>query len=68
MACRPHIADGTRYGASLNVMFMDHFERVARGHFAIRRLERAYGRELIGELYRAAATGAAPRTPPAMPA
>ena len=59
---------GALGGASLNVMFMDHFERVAQGHFTIRRLERAYGRELIGELYRIAAAGAAPPPPPAIPA
>ena len=30
-------------GATVNVIFMNHFQRVARGHFAIRRLERQYG-------------------------
>jgi len=59
---------GALGGASLNVMFMDHFERVAQGHFTIRRLERAHGREMISELYRIAATGAAPPPPPAIPA
>ena len=55
-------------GATLNVMFMDHFERVAQGHFTVRRLERAYGREVIGELYRIAAMGTVPRPPPAITA
>jgi hypothetical protein len=41
-------------GATLNVMFTDHFERMARGHFAIRRLERAYGPERVQSLYRLA--------------
>jgi hypothetical protein len=38
-------------GATINVMFMDHFERLARGHFTVRRLEREHGRDLIQELY-----------------
>lgn len=38
-------------GATLNMVFMDHFERVARGHFAVRRLEREYGQAKIGRLY-----------------
>jgi len=57
---------GALGGATLNVMFTDHFERVAQGHFTVRRLERAHGREVIAELYRIAATGAAPRPPPAI--
>lgn len=46
---------GALGGATLNMIFMDHFERVAQGHFTIRRLEREHGREFIGELYQAAA-------------
>jgi hypothetical protein len=38
-------------GATINMMFMNHFQRVARGHFAIRRLERAYGASVIRRLY-----------------
>lgn len=30
-------------GATVNVIFMDHFQRIAQGHFTLRRLERAYG-------------------------
>ena len=37
--------------STLNVIFMDHFERIARGHFTLRRLERAYGYELVQEVY-----------------
>jgi hypothetical protein len=33
------------------MVFMDHFQRVARGHFAIRRLERKYDIETIKNLY-----------------
>jgi hypothetical protein len=57
---------GALGGAALNVMFTDHFERVAQGHFTIRRLERAHGRAVIGELYRIAAAGSVPRLPPAL--
>src|SRR3984885_3288924 len=30
-------------GATVNVIFMDHFQRVAQAHFSLRRLERRYG-------------------------
>jgi len=40
-------------GATVNVIFMNHFQRVARGHFAIRRLERRYGTGIIRQLYHA---------------
>jgi len=30
-------------GATINVIFMNHFQRIAQGHFIIRRLERLYG-------------------------
>jgi EcsC protein family len=30
-------------GAAVNLAFTEHFQEVARGHFAVRRLERAYG-------------------------
>lgn len=38
-------------GAAVNVLFMNHFQRVARGHFAIRRLEREYGPGAVRRLY-----------------
>jgi EcsC protein family len=38
-------------GATVNMMFMNHFQRVARGHFVIRRLERQYGANVIRHLY-----------------
>jgi hypothetical protein len=40
-------------GATVNVLFMNHFQRVARGHFAIRRLERQYGQSVVRALYNA---------------
>ena len=30
-------------GAAVNVIFMNHFQQVAQGHFTVRRLEREYG-------------------------
>jgi hypothetical protein len=38
-------------GAGINLIFMEHFQRVARGHFVVRRLERIYGTETIRRLY-----------------
>ena len=49
---------GALGGATLNKVFMDHFERVAQGHFIVRRLEREHGREPIAEFYRNVASGA----------
>lgn len=40
-------------GATVNIIFMNHFQRVARGHFAIRRLERQYGPHVVRQLYQA---------------
>ncbi|MGO9134208.1 MAG: EcsC family protein [Methylovirgula sp.] len=42
---------GALGGATINWVFMDYFQEVARGHFTMRRLERAYGAEPIQELY-----------------
>jgi hypothetical protein len=40
-------------GAAVNFAFMDHFQSLAHGHFAIRRLERAYGAERVRIAYEA---------------
>jgi hypothetical protein len=42
---------GALGGAAVNYAFIDHFQDVARGHFAIRRLERAYGKEIVRAQY-----------------
>ncbi len=42
---------GFGIGATLNVVLMDHFQRIARGHFAIRRLERRYGYDAVRRHY-----------------
>jgi hypothetical protein len=38
-------------GASINLLFINHFQATARGHFTVRRLERKYGREFIKKEY-----------------
>lgn len=38
-------------GATVNTLFIDHFQTVARGHFIVRRLERIYGKELVHITY-----------------
>lgn len=38
-------------GATVNMIFMDHFQRIAQGHFALRRLERSYGSANIRARY-----------------
>jgi hypothetical protein len=35
---------------------MDHFQNMARGHFTVRRLERAYGAEAVERAYRSMRT------------
>jgi hypothetical protein len=37
--------------AAVNYAFIEHFQDVARGHFTVRRLERAYGKELVRKEY-----------------
>jgi hypothetical protein len=43
---------GAAGGALVNTIFMDHFQKMARGHFIVRRLERIYGAEAVQEAYR----------------
>lgn len=42
---------GAAGGALINMLFIDHFQDVGRGHFIVRRLERAYGPEMVREEY-----------------
>jgi hypothetical protein len=44
-------AIGALSGAAINLAFAEHFQSLARGHFIVRRLERAYGAALIREEY-----------------
>ncbi|WP_370631370.1 EcsC family protein [Methylosinus sp. Sm6] len=46
---------GALSGAAINLAFIRHFQRLAQGHFTVRRLERVYGREIVyGEYARMA--------------
>jgi hypothetical protein len=42
---------GAAGGSIINVLFMNHFQDMARGHFIVKRLERKYGFELIRSSY-----------------
>ncbi|MBY5920237.1 EcsC family protein [Ferrimonas balearica] len=44
-------AIGAAGGATINTLFMDHYQRMARGHFTIRALERQYGQEAVQAAY-----------------
>jgi len=42
---------GALGGATINLLFVDHFQDAARGHFIVRRLEREYGKETVQREY-----------------
>jgi len=42
---------GALGGAGINAVFTAHFQRMARGHFIVRRLERRWGREAVRAAY-----------------
>lgn len=42
---------GAAGGGVINVLFIDHFQEMARGHFIIRRLERTYDPQLVRAEY-----------------
>ncbi len=42
---------GAVSGAGINIIFMDHFQKMAEGHFIIRRLEKKYGEAEVKEAY-----------------
>lgn len=46
-------AIGAALGATVNTVFIHHFQQVAHGHFAVRRLERRYGEEAVKAAYQA---------------
>ncbi|MBN3723743.1 EcsC family protein [Burkholderia sp. Ac-20379] len=46
---------GAVLGATVNTLFIDHFQQAAHGHFAVRRLERKYGQPAIEAAYQAIA-------------
>lgn len=42
---------GAAGGATLNTLFMQHFQAMAQGHFIVRRLEREYGADIVEAVY-----------------
>lgn len=38
-------------GGGVNLIFINHFQKIAEAHFTIRRLEREYGEKLVREIY-----------------
>jgi len=42
---------GAAGGASINLLFINHFQDMALGHFTVRRLERVYGSDLVQKTY-----------------
>lgn len=38
-------------GATINLIFIDHFQEMARGHFIVRRLERKYDADIVRDEY-----------------
>lgn len=43
---------GAVSGGTVNYLFMQHFQEMARGHFVVKRLEQKYGREAVEQAYR----------------
>jgi len=50
---------GALGGATINVLFIDHFQDMARGHFIVRRLERTYGEDEVRTKYEKLRSGGA---------
>jgi hypothetical protein len=42
---------GAAGGSIINVLFMSHFQDMARGHFIVKRLEKKYGADRVREVY-----------------
>jgi hypothetical protein len=42
---------GAAGAAAINAVFVAHFQEMARHHFAVRRLERKYGAEIVRAAY-----------------
>lgn len=48
---------GALGGAVINTLFIDHFQDMGKGHFIVRRLERAHGAEEVKRAYQALQAG-----------
>ena len=47
---------GAASGAAINLLFVTSFQKIASGHFVVRRLERTYGFEGVKSAYEEIAT------------
>lgn len=43
---------GAASGGAINLVFMNHFQRMAEGHFTVKQLENKYGKEKVMEIYK----------------
>jgi len=43
---------GAASGGTINYVFMNHFQRMAQGHFTVKHLENKYGQEKVMEIYK----------------
>jgi hypothetical protein len=43
---------GAVAGGTINILFINHFQEMARGHFIVKRLENKYGTDLIEKMYK----------------
>ncbi len=43
---------GAASGGTINLVFMDHFQRMAEGHFTVKQLENKYGKEEVMKIYK----------------
>lgn len=57
---------GAASGALVNAIFMEHYERIAHGHFLVRRLERQYGADLVQAAYESIAINGDDEVEPAV--
>jgi hypothetical protein len=55
-------ANGALGGASVNYVFIEHFQEIAQGHFTVCRLERVYGKEVVQAEYERLAAVTEPQT------
>ena len=46
---------GAASGSLINVLFIDHFQDMARGHFIVKRLEQRHGMAMVREAYQSLA-------------
>ncbi|MBX9400703.1 EcsC family protein [Lysobacter sp. BMK333-48F3] len=58
---------GAATAATMNVLFTNHYQDMARGHFIVKRLERKYGAERVARAYQRQRSDPLPLQAPAKP-